>query len=443
MLNFVNIGLILAASFTALPVESKKTIYAGYNGLPKWTPTYNMSLSTIAMPCNYSGYFDPNFFAGSGGKNMFGLVDFDWSNAKQIYVNNHPMNCDELLINQVNMIKAVSPDTKVFKYFNFVKALPWYTYVQEKLTDPAYSGWFLKFANGINSTYHSPPCDKSFDPPLCSDYYHDQDQTPAYPHGDGSCAEPCDCAGVPCGEYLFNHANDTLRDFLVNEVILGPTGLGNPNVSGFFLDDGWTNVSAPILPWEPKIGFCDHSPIGGPTEEDFYCVEDMGLTQADTTAIFTGWKTTMQAVYDAIYANGGWAWQMFTESSTPSPSECTNYFRNTALSLNTSAVMFEFTNASHSPVLPAFSQDLATFLLIRGDYAFLGYGWIGCTRDSVPGFGNNWSYPYPNELNYDYGTPLAPYYETIPNTSGIFQRNYTKSTVQFNCNTWTGTITMN
>jgi hypothetical protein len=349
------------------------------------------------------------------------------------------MNCDELLVEQVAMSKAANPDAKVFKYFNLVKALPWYTFVQEKIGDPAYSDWFLSFSG--TGKYHVPQCDNNFSPPKCSSFYHDQDQTPQHPHGDGSCAEPCDCGPVPCGEYLFNHANDTLRDFLVNEIILGPTGLGNPNISGVYLDDGWANTSQPILPWEPSIGFCDHSSIGGATEEDFYCTADMGLTQADTTAITDGWRQTMQAVYDAIYANNGWAWQMFTTSNTPSPSQCLTYFRKTALTLNSTALMFEFTNASSAATLPAFNEDLATFLLVRGDYAWLGYGWLGCTSDSNAGFGKNWSYPYPAGLRVDYGIPTLPYYETGSNT-GIFQRDYTKATVQFNCNTWTGTVSM-
>ncbi len=63
-------------------------------------------------------------------------------------------------------------------------------------------------------------------------------QTPEHPHGDGSCVNPCDCGeGVPCGEYLWNHTNGTmLRDWLINEHLLGPTGLGNPAVSGFYVE---------------------------------------------------------------------------------------------------------------------------------------------------------------------------------------------------------------
>ena len=60
--------------------------------LPPWPSTYNMSLSTIIMPCNYTGYMDAEFAA------KWGLVDFDWSNGKQLWANAKPMNCQELLV---------------------------------------------------------------------------------------------------------------------------------------------------------------------------------------------------------------------------------------------------------------------------------------------------------------------------------------------------------
>lgn len=34
--------------------------------VPKWKPTYMMNESTIFMPCNYSGWFDPAFAAKFG-----------------------------------------------------------------------------------------------------------------------------------------------------------------------------------------------------------------------------------------------------------------------------------------------------------------------------------------------------------------------------------------
>jgi len=39
--------------------------------------------------------------------------------------------------------------------------------VREKISDPAYAGWFLKFKP--NGTVHVPKCDDNYSPPLCSD----------------------------------------------------------------------------------------------------------------------------------------------------------------------------------------------------------------------------------------------------------------------------------
>jgi hypothetical protein len=263
-----------------------------------------------------------------------------------------------------------------------------------------------------------------------------------HPHGDGSCDLPCNCGVNPCGEFLFNQsAGPDFTSWFVNEYFLGADGLANPNVSGFYIDDGWANTSQPILPWMPAEGFCDHSPIGGATEEDLHCVDDMGLVQSDTTAITDAWRSNMEAVESALQANGGWAWSMFTSvAGAPNQSECANWFRSTGPRYNTSALFFQWTNSS-AEVLPAVPQDTAAFLLVRGPYAWVGYAWLGCTSDSVPGFGKPWPYVIPDLLNsMDVGTPLGPYGETAPG-SGVFTRRYTGVTVSFDCNTWTPSFT--
>ena len=43
---------------------------------PPWAPTYNLSLSTIGMMINFTGWSPPEY----GGK--FGIVSYDWSTAK-------------------------------------------------------------------------------------------------------------------------------------------------------------------------------------------------------------------------------------------------------------------------------------------------------------------------------------------------------------------------
>ncbi len=38
------------------------------------------------------------------------------------------------------------------------------------------------------------------------------------------------------------NGGDALRSWIINDFVMGPTGMGNPDVSGFYFDDGWTNT---------------------------------------------------------------------------------------------------------------------------------------------------------------------------------------------------------
>ena len=82
-------------------------------------------------------------------------------------------------------------------------------------------------------------------------------------------------------------------------------------------------------------------------------------------------------------------------------------------------------------VLPGLKADLANFLLIRGPYAWLGHGWKGCSRN----------YLFPPELNLDYGEPMGVCKESASG-SGVFTRDWSKASVEMDCNTWTPTISM-
>ena len=196
-----------------------------------------MRSSTIIQPCNKTGFLNATLYS------QFGVVSVDWSNAKQLWVQ-PPMSCEERLVEQAALLKAARPGVRVMGYRNIVKALPWFSSVRARMEDPATRDWFIPF-NAHNTTpYHVPQCDDAFSPPKCTALYHDKEQTPGYPQGDGNCPGPCDCGVHPCGEYLFNYENATkngLADWIVNEAVLGPNGLGNANLSGFYLDDEWYN----------------------------------------------------------------------------------------------------------------------------------------------------------------------------------------------------------
>lgn len=131
-----------------------------------------MSLSTMTMACNGSGWLNASVIG------TFGVASIDWSNMKAGWALANPMDCEERLVEQTNRLKAVNPAQRTYVYRNLVKALPWFSTVREKLLDPAYAGFFLRFAPGVNTTV--PRCDTTFDPPHCSEFYHDQEQTPVW-----------------------------------------------------------------------------------------------------------------------------------------------------------------------------------------------------------------------------------------------------------------------
>jgi hypothetical protein len=96
--------LVACAAATAAAASHVFTPRVG--NTPPWPATWQANASTIVMPCNDSGLFDPVFaaqcawgrgVAGRGGAGRcpawrrawvwvraVGVVDFDWSNGKQV-----------------------------------------------------------------------------------------------------------------------------------------------------------------------------------------------------------------------------------------------------------------------------------------------------------------------------------------------------------------------
>lgn len=395
--------------------------------LPRMKPTWQMNKSTIIMPCNNSGYTDPNSTRG------WAIVDFDWSNAKgggsaEGWVKHKPMDDEEMLWKQVQMTAAATPGTTVWLYRCTVYGYPWYTSVRKILEDPAYEAWWMKFKP--QGPWYSKKCDANYDPPLCSDLYHSQEQTPGYPHGDGDCAAPaCDCGKVPCGFYVWNHSStavvngQTFQNWFIHSYMLNEIG-SSPLVSGFFWDDVWN----------PECNIHDQVP---------HTCDDMGLTKSDLEQITTSYLANMAALREATLAAGKFAWQMlWTGGAADSIGEtvaspivqrqsCAATLRRLCEATSpaqTRAMMYQLHGSPAS--LTDFRQDLANFLLIRGRYAWLGHSWKGCSQ----------TYDFPQALNRDYGEPEGLCHETAPG-SGVFRREWSKASVEMDCNTWTPTIT--
>ena len=50
--------------------------------------------------CNHSGFHNASYAA------QFGVVSYDWSNAKQLWAQDHPMTCEESLTKQAETVLA-------------------------------------------------------------------------------------------------------------------------------------------------------------------------------------------------------------------------------------------------------------------------------------------------------------------------------------------------
>ena len=176
--------------------------------------------------------------------------------------------------------------------------------------------------------------------------------------------------------------------------------------------------------------------MGGPTEEDPHCLVDMGR-DGDigwTTQITDNWCSVRHRAFQAILAAGGWFWQMFSLFSTPPASTCSETLRvlcqSGAASSYYNATTMHALTGDHA-TLPNLAQDLAIFLLLRGPYAFLGFGWSGCGV----------TYTFPEEMRLDYGVPVGLCVETEPG-SAVFTREWTKASVKMDCNSYVGSVTL-
>ena len=399
------------------------------------TQTWQMNRSTIIMPCNDTGFTNPNSTLG------WSIVDFDWSNAKGTgnapgWAKHSPMDDEEMLFQQVQMTTAATPGTTVWVYRCSVYAYPWYTSVRKILDDPAYAPWFIDFKQ--DGPWFSPKCDHNFNPPKCSNYYHMQEQSPGFPHGDGDCKAPgCDCGSAPCGFYLWNHSSTAIvhgqsfQHWFVHSYMLNKVGLSNL-VSGFFWDDFWPS---------PGQKFPDAS--------SGHVANDTGLNVdlIGWESITNSYHQNMDVLRTETLKLGKFAWQLMwtgkqetsVGGTVPPPvvveETCATQLRalcNATSAPQTRAMMFALNTPRGDPSkLLSLKQDLANFLLIRGPFAWLGHAWKGCSKD----------YPFPNEFHLDYGEPIDAICAETGVNSGIFTREWSNVKVEMNCNTWTPTMT--
>jgi hypothetical protein len=147
----------------------------------------------------------------------------------------------------------------------------------------------------------------------------------------------------------------------------------------------------------------------------------------------------MKEVYAAVQSHGGWAWPMFGGGEIHRET-CAADLRSACKQEN-GPIAYMFEKGDNGPSnLTQPQVDVANFLLVRGPYAWLGTGWVGCAPSTGPeGSGLNQTYVRPTEVDVDYGSPLGLCKESAPS---VFSREYTRATVSMDCARWKATITM-
>ena len=118
---------------------------------------------------------------------------------------------------------------------------------------------------------------------------------------------------------------------------------------------------------------------------------------------------------------------------------------NLVQAMENKTLLFEFTRKTFhdSFPLPYVLEDVAQFLLVRQEYAYIGYSWMGCVKPNgfVQGNATGWEgYPRPKEVDADYGVPVDATCKETAEGTGVFTREWSKATATMNCNTYTGTI---
>lgn len=406
--------------------------------VPSWPQTWDLQESTIAMICNASGWVDPAWGA------QWGLVDLDWNGDKLNWSEQKPMNVEEDMVANMAAVKAINPKTKTWVYRacrgvltavcsrdhsnfckygkrnlssilltsplcragNSCKALPWHTTVRKLLEDRSQWGLFMPLAGCMPT-----PGEYVCGPNATQNLYHDFEQTP---HGD--CG-----TGVECGEYVFNHLNASLTDFLLGEYFFGANGAANAAVDGYYVDDDWSSK--------------------GCSEMDANELQKMGLTPAQVTAMVAAWQANQQLWRSKLVAAGKFEWGLFYGGQQTAPGQnqtCGQCTCASFLAANCGAdspsqngtLFYGYSRTAHSTPfpLPSPDQDLAAFLLARGPYAYFGYGWTGCIDATHP-------FTRPASLGLDLGAPQGFCGETAPG-SGVWQREYEKYTVSLDCGAW-------
>lgn len=320
---------------------------------PSWKPVWDLASSTFAQPCNKSGYFNASLAV------KYGLVSFDWSNAKELWMA-YPRDqakCEEMLVEQAKMVKLLNPDTRVLVYRNLELSLEWLSSERLVMYDSDKMDWWLRFKNG--SIYQT---------------------------------------DIKAGDQFFwNYTNRDAVDYFIEQVALGPNGLGSEWVDGIYTDD-----------------------VDGTFQEHKIAIEDLELTSEEVISIENATNHMYDELISRLVQAGGYNYQAFhsgdgAEVILQQPgATCTKWMRQWCAETEDIPMLIEL------PMSNLTNSTIAGFLIARGPHWWIGSGWQGCTAPIRP------------ELVdvLDVGVPVSGCRE---HSEGYFERVFDKGYVTLDC----------
>ncbi len=325
--------------------------------LPPWPPTYNMQLSTQYFFGPTKEFFDNATLEFAA---LHGVVGIPWYNYY-----GHPVHREETLAQQAALIKAVNPKTRVFVYRQAELALNIYDTNAKVMYDPSKApNWFVLWPNGT--------------------IYNDSTIVDVF----------------RMDQFCWDHRNPDVRDYWVHEYVA--SAFNQSVVDGIFYDDdGGIWAERQVHP---------------------------NYTEDYRRAVAAATQISLNQALELGLAHGKHSWQAWLTPDMPNrndtPTECTQKMR-LAISLKDLPVNFPamYNSECLSPweQCPDLKQQLAAFLLARGDY------WLFYTPIT-------W---WKEGFEADYGIPLGDCIEPIEN---LFVRQWSKCTVYLDCNTFESAI---
>lgn len=144
----------------------------------------------------------------------------------------------------------------------------------------------------------------------------------------------------------------------------------------------------------------------------------MGLSDADIRDLTVGWLETQTAAQATVLARGGYTWSLIpgqdNANASPlmlTPGNCAATVRRACAPTSpwlTAPLLLGLTPGTPAAPLPRLAAELAAFQLMRGPYAYVGYGVWGMSWPAGSSWDNrNSTLPIPPELGVDYGVPMV------------------------------------